>query len=135
MENIRKPMKTVSGRRTTDGAGVSLVRVFGHRDVEDFDPFLMLDAFDSTDPADYVKGLPLVSPQGDRDDDLSYQRQDRSRGQPGEQGHHRGRRLPVDDRRLRDHPPGDAEAVRKAARCTALAQPSGEGQVVLPEVQ
>ncbi|NCB17859.1 MAG: pirin family protein, partial [Synergistales bacterium] len=38
MENIRKPVKTVSGRRTTDGAGVSLVRVFGHRDVEDFDP-------------------------------------------------------------------------------------------------
>ena len=58
MENIRKPVKTVSGRRTTDGAGVSLVRVFGHRDVEDFDPFLMLDAFDSSDPAEYVKGFP-----------------------------------------------------------------------------
>jgi len=58
MENIRKPVKTVSGRRTTDGAGVRLVRVFGHRNVEDFDPFLMLDAFDFTDPADYVKGFP-----------------------------------------------------------------------------
>lgn len=58
MENIRSVEKVVSGRRTTDGAGVSLVRVFGYHDVKDFDPFLMLDAFDSTDPADYVKGFP-----------------------------------------------------------------------------
>lgn len=46
------------GTRTVDGAGVRLVRVVGHADVEDFDPFLMLDAFDSTDPADYVAGFP-----------------------------------------------------------------------------
>ncbi len=58
MENMRVPAKIVSGRRTTDGAGVSLVRVFGYHDVKDFDPFLMLDAFDSKDPADYVKGFP-----------------------------------------------------------------------------
>ena len=58
MDNTRVPVKVVSGRRTTDGAGVSLVRVFGHRDVKDFDPFLLLDAFDSTDPDDYIKGFP-----------------------------------------------------------------------------
>ncbi len=58
MENIRIPAKVVSGRRTTDGAGVSLVRVFGRPDVKDFDPFLMLDAFDSRDPNDYIKGFP-----------------------------------------------------------------------------
>ena len=58
MENMRVPARIVSGRRTTDGAGVSLVRVFGYHDVKDFDPFLMLDAFDSKDPADYVKGFP-----------------------------------------------------------------------------
>lgn len=50
--------KVVTGQRKTDGAGVNLVRVIGYYDVKDFDPFLMLDAFDSTDPADYTKGFP-----------------------------------------------------------------------------
>jgi hypothetical protein len=34
------------------------VRVLGREDVHDFDPFLMLDAFDSSNPEDYVKGFP-----------------------------------------------------------------------------
>lgn len=50
--------KTVTGSTQYDGAGVRLVRVISRPDVEEFDPFLMLDAFDSTDPADYVKGFP-----------------------------------------------------------------------------
>jgi redox-sensitive bicupin YhaK (pirin superfamily) len=41
-----------------DGAGVKLVRVIGYQDVKDFDPFLMLDAFDSENPEDYTKGFP-----------------------------------------------------------------------------
>jgi quercetin 2,3-dioxygenase len=51
-------VKTLRGQRTTDGAGVHLVRVLGHQDVEDFDPFLMLDSFDSRNPADYIAGFP-----------------------------------------------------------------------------
>ena len=51
-------LKTVRGQRAVDGAGVSLVRVLSNRDVYDFDPFLMLDSFDSTDPADYTAGFP-----------------------------------------------------------------------------
>ena len=58
MSKIRKISKIVTGRAAVDGAGVKLVRVLGHRDVEDFNPFLLLDAFDSTDPEDYVKGFP-----------------------------------------------------------------------------
>lgn len=54
----REIVKTVRGQRAVDGAGVSLVRVLSNRDVYDFDPFLMLDSFDSTDPADYVAGFP-----------------------------------------------------------------------------
>lgn len=50
--------KVVRGSRQIDGAGVRLVRVVGHNDVKDFDPFLLLDAFDSTNPEDYVKGFP-----------------------------------------------------------------------------
>ena len=38
--------------------------VLGNRDVKDFDPFLMLDSFDSTDPADYVRGFPMHPHRG-----------------------------------------------------------------------
>jgi len=55
---IRNVKKVVTGKRAVDGAGVRLVRVIGYDDVEDFDPFLMLDAFDSENPDDYVKGFP-----------------------------------------------------------------------------
>lgn len=34
------------------------MRVISRPDVTDFDPFLMLDAFDSRNPADYIKGFP-----------------------------------------------------------------------------
>lgn len=60
----RRIVKTIRGQRTTDGAGVHLVRVLGGRDVEDFDPFLMLDSFDSTNPADYIKGFPMHPHRG-----------------------------------------------------------------------
>ncbi len=57
-EQLRKIQRIVTGRQTIDGAGVSLVRVFGYHDTEDFDPFLMLDAFDSSNPEEYIKGFP-----------------------------------------------------------------------------
>jgi redox-sensitive bicupin YhaK (pirin superfamily) len=50
--------RVVTGTTQYDGAGVKLVRVIGHADTKDFDPFLMLDAFDSENPADYIKGFP-----------------------------------------------------------------------------
>lgn len=56
--------KLVRGQRAVDGAGVRLVRVLGYDDVEDFDPFLMLDSFDSTNPADYVAGFPMHPHRG-----------------------------------------------------------------------
>ncbi len=49
---------TVQGNKAIDGAGVHLVRVLGIRTVEAFDPFLMLDSFDSQNPEDYIKGFP-----------------------------------------------------------------------------
>ena len=54
----RKISQVVTGTAQEDGAGVKLVRVIGHSNVYDFDPFLMLDAFDSTNPDDYIKGFP-----------------------------------------------------------------------------
>jgi redox-sensitive bicupin YhaK (pirin superfamily) len=58
MDKLRQVKRIVAGHATVDGAGVHLVRVLGRDDVQDFDPFLMLDAFDSTDPRDYIKGFP-----------------------------------------------------------------------------
>lgn len=58
MAAIRSIRKIVSGSRQTDGAGVRLVRVIARGDVEEFDPFLLLDAFDSRDPDDYIRGFP-----------------------------------------------------------------------------
>ncbi|MHC1694233.1 MAG: pirin family protein [Eubacteriales bacterium] len=60
----RKISKIIRGTHAVDGAGVQLVRVLGNRDVWDFDPFLMLDSFDSTDPEDYVKGFPTHPHRG-----------------------------------------------------------------------
>ena len=41
-----------------EGAGVRLTRIFSQPDVEDLDPFLLLDFFDSENPDDYIKGFP-----------------------------------------------------------------------------
>ncbi len=41
-----------------EGAGVLLNRAIGHQDLPKFDPFLMLDDFRSTNPADYRRGFP-----------------------------------------------------------------------------
>lgn len=60
-----RPIKrTVRGHPAVDGAGVHLVRVLGIRTVEDYDPFLMLDSFDSRNPEDYIKGFPLHPHRG-----------------------------------------------------------------------
>ncbi|MPW26657.1 pirin family protein [Alkalibaculum sp. M08DMB] len=55
---IRKIKEIVTGEHAIDGAGVNLVRVIGRPNVYSFDPFLMMDAFDSIDPDDYTKGFP-----------------------------------------------------------------------------
>lgn len=54
----------VRGYRTKDGAGVSLVRVLGNQTVQVYDPILMLDSFDSTNPDDYTAGFPLHPHRG-----------------------------------------------------------------------
>ena len=54
----------VKGYRTQDGAGVNLVRVLGNKTVREYDPILMLDSFDSTNPDDYTAGFPLHPHRG-----------------------------------------------------------------------
>lgn len=54
----------VTGIPAIDGAGVHLVRVLGPQTMYMFDPFLMLDAFDSTNPPQYIKGFPMHPHRG-----------------------------------------------------------------------
>jgi len=54
----------VRGFRTTDGAGVNLVRVLGNTTAETYDPILMLDSFDSTNPEEYTAGFPMHPHRG-----------------------------------------------------------------------
>ena len=60
----RKVKTKVKGFRTTDGAGVKLVRVLGNLTTKEFDPILMLDSFDSINPDDYTAGFPMHPHRG-----------------------------------------------------------------------
>lgn len=46
------------GQATSDGAGVRLLRMLGTAQLPDLDPFLLLDAFGSDTPGDYLAGFP-----------------------------------------------------------------------------
>ena len=50
--------RIIEGVATSDGAGVKLTRVLSGKLQKRLDPFLMLDAFSSDDPDDYIAGFP-----------------------------------------------------------------------------
>ena len=50
--------RLVAGQATSDGAGVKLTRVLTQDLQRRLDPFLMLDAFGSDNPDDYIAGFP-----------------------------------------------------------------------------
>src|SRR5215468_10705486 len=54
----RSVRKVVKGMPTSDGAGVKLTRVIGQPQLQDLDPFLMLDEFGTDRPGDYIAGFP-----------------------------------------------------------------------------
>ncbi len=47
-----------TGEEITEGAGVRLLRLFGHDEAPKLDPFLLLDDFRSEVPEDYRRGFP-----------------------------------------------------------------------------
>ena len=61
---LRTVTATHRGSRTVDGAGVHLVRVLSAGEARAYDPFLMLDSFDSTNPDDYLAGFPMHPHRG-----------------------------------------------------------------------
>lgn len=58
LKRSRSIERLVQGVATSDGAGVSLTRVLTGKLQRRLDPFLMLDAFGSDDPDDYIAGFP-----------------------------------------------------------------------------
>ena len=54
----RSVEQLIAGQETSDGAGVKLTRVLTHNLQRRLDPFLMLDAFGSDNPDDYIAGFP-----------------------------------------------------------------------------
>jgi redox-sensitive bicupin YhaK (pirin superfamily) len=54
----RRILKVFRSVPTIEGAGVHLKRAFGYHQVPLFDPFLMLDDFHTSDPAEYLAGFP-----------------------------------------------------------------------------
>ena len=54
----RKIQQVIPGMPASDGAGVKLIRSLGSAQNLRADPFLMLDAFSSENPDDYVAGFP-----------------------------------------------------------------------------
>jgi quercetin 2,3-dioxygenase len=58
VRNERGVERLVTGQATRDGAGVKLTRVLTQDLQHRLDPFLMLDAFGTDNPGDYIGGFP-----------------------------------------------------------------------------
>ncbi len=58
IQRPRTVERLVAGQPTSDGAGVKLTRVLTNPLQRRLDPFLMLDAFGSDNPGDYIAGFP-----------------------------------------------------------------------------
>jgi len=61
---MRRVSRIIKGMAATDGAGVELTRVIGQPALPMLDPFLLLDAFRSDNPEDYIAGFPAHPHRG-----------------------------------------------------------------------
>ena len=64
MKNNREVSRIINGSQTSDGDGVQLKRIIGSSELDMLDPFLMLDAFGSDKPLDYIGGFPAHPHRG-----------------------------------------------------------------------
>jgi redox-sensitive bicupin YhaK (pirin superfamily) len=64
MIQIRPVERVLRAYPTVEGDGVRLHRAFGSYEVPQFDPFLMLDDFRSSQPEDYLAGFPTHPHRG-----------------------------------------------------------------------
>jgi hypothetical protein len=65
MKQLSRPVtQVVRPEPVVEGAGVHLRRSIGTRTLDHFDPFLLLDHFESVEPADYEAGFPYHPHRG-----------------------------------------------------------------------
>ena len=57
-KNQRRVLRTTRGMPVSDGAGVNMTRIIGTPELDNLDPFLLFDVFESDDPDDYIAGFP-----------------------------------------------------------------------------
>lgn len=57
-DHNRRIIRTHAGVAAEDGAGVKLTRIIGSPELDMWDPFLLLDRFESDNPNDYIAGFP-----------------------------------------------------------------------------
>ena len=57
-KQIRQLGAVITGKNTSDGAGVKLKRIVSPQQNSLFDPFILLDEFGSDEAADYIGGFP-----------------------------------------------------------------------------
>lgn len=58
MNNNRELLQITAGIAASDGDGVKMTRIIGSQELNVLDPFLLLDAFESDNPDDYIGGFP-----------------------------------------------------------------------------
>jgi quercetin 2,3-dioxygenase len=63
-ERVRPVAQVITPEPVVEGAGVHLRRSIGTRGLDHLDPFLLLDHFESTAPADYKAGFPVHPHRG-----------------------------------------------------------------------
>ena len=63
-ERIRPVARVITPEPVVEGAGVHLRRSIGTRGLDNLDPFLLLDHFESTAPAEYEAGFPVHPHRG-----------------------------------------------------------------------
>jgi len=57
-QKTRQVVQTSRGVPTSDGDGVQLTRIIASPEIDMVDPFLLLDKFETDEPADYIGGFP-----------------------------------------------------------------------------
>src|SRR5213593_799745 len=63
-KTVRSVVSVITPEPVVEGAGVRLRRSLGTRSLDHLDPFLLLDHFESANPADYEAGFPYHPHRG-----------------------------------------------------------------------
>lgn len=83
---LRPVTRITSGVPATDGAGVRMTRLIGTAALDNVDPFLLLDVFQTDNPDDYIAGFPPHPHRGFETVTYMFAGQMRHRDNAGNEG-------------------------------------------------